>query len=225
MPWLTGRAWFGKAWCLWSWWCQCCSWTSHSHKLHWYAIPTPAASPQPQSSQAQDLSLWPVCKYKVYNLLKCICWLLTLFNTTVNMFTLFFTCCSGVVEACVEEVSHCTVLCRSSQSATCSTGCWNSTWTTLHFIGWLVRVTGILEQKVTVTSLEQPAWRCPTWREKNTFLITNLTVKKKEHPQPQVTTIKAAEICGVCVSFCLSGPLMKGGWVPFTWLCSRICGL
>lgn len=79
------------------------------------------------------------------------------------MCTLFFPGCSGCApEACFEALSHCTVLCWSSQSGTSSTGWWNSTWESLHLIGWLVRVTDWLEQKVTVTSLEQPEWRCPT---------------------------------------------------------------
>lgn len=103
-------------------------------------------------------------------LLNYICGLVSLpdvFHIAINIFTLFFTCCSGAPAACLGELSHCTVFCRSSQSVTCSSGCWNSTWQTLHLIGWLVRVTGWLEQKVMVTSLEQPAWRCPTCKKKH----------------------------------------------------------
>lgn len=80
--------------------------------------------------------------------------------------TLFFPCGSGVVEVRPGESSHCTVLFRSSQSTTWSRGSWNSTWQILHLINWLPRRTGSFEEKVTVTSLEQPAWMCPTCEPK-----------------------------------------------------------
>lgn len=101
------------------------------------------------------------------------------FHITVNMFTLFFPGCCGAPKDCLEELSHCTVLCRSSQSATCSSGCWNSTWLTLHVISWLFRVTGWLEQNVTFTSLEQPAWRCPTCKKKVRNQVSSYAAKKK----------------------------------------------
>lgn len=147
-----------------------------------------------------------------------------IFSITVNTFTLFFTCCSGAPWACVEEVSHGMVLCRSSQSATCSTGSWNSTWQILHIIGWLVRVTGWLEEKVIVTSLEQPAWRCPTWRKKSTNLINNGKKTKKTSTTTSNENQSSWDMWSLCLILSISGPPMKGGWAPFTWLCPRIRG-
>lgn len=87
--------------------------------------------------------------------------------------TLFCTGCCNPSESSFEELSHCTVFFRSSQSATCSNGCWNSTTQILHFIDLLVRVTGWVEVKVTVTSLEQPAWRCPTCIRKKAVTLSH----------------------------------------------------
>lgn len=63
-------------------------------------------------------------------------------------------CC--VAEECLEG------LCLSSQSATSSTGWSKATSQSLQLTGRFLNRTGLLEQKLTVTSFEQPAWRCPT---------------------------------------------------------------
>lgn len=65
-------------------------------------------------------------------------------------------CC--VAEECLEN------LCLSSQSATSSTGWSKVTSQSLQLTGWFLNRTGLVEQKLTVTSFEQPACRCPTWK-------------------------------------------------------------
>lgn len=79
------------------------------------------------------------------------------------MRTFFISGCGDASEAADDEVlCCCIILCGSSQSATGSTRSWDSSWQTLHPTGLLVRVTGRSDLKVTVISLEQLAWRCPT---------------------------------------------------------------
>lgn len=58
--------------------------------------------------------------------------------------------------------THLTVCRRSSQSETCSAGSWKEILATLHFTSCAWQVTATSDFKVTVMSLAQPAWRCPT---------------------------------------------------------------
>lgn len=66
-------------------------------------------------------------------------------------------CC--VAEECLED------LCLSSQSATSSTGWSKATSQSLQLTGRFLNCTGLVEQKLTVTSFEQPACRCPTCKD------------------------------------------------------------
>lgn len=59
--------------------------------------------------------------------------------------------------------THLMVRRRSSQSVTCSGGSWKAILATLHLTGCLLKVTATSDFKVTVMSLVQPAWRCPTY--------------------------------------------------------------
>lgn len=73
--------------------------------------------------------------------------------------------------------THLTVRRRSSQSVICSGGNWKAILATLHFTGCILKATMTSDFKVTVMSLAQPAWRCPTYGEPESQDQTGITSK------------------------------------------------
>lgn len=80
--------------------------------------------------------------------------------------------------------THLTVRRRSSQSVTCSGGSWKAILATLHLTGCLLKVTATSDFKVTVMSLVQPAWRCPTYSREPTKLESARAGLAERTPPP-----------------------------------------
>lgn len=91
------------------------------------------------------------------------------------LLTFFFT--GHVAAGLLTASTHLTVRRRSSQSVTCSGRCWKAILATLHFTGCILKVTATSDFKVTVMSLAQPAWRCPTLGEAECQDQTGVTSK------------------------------------------------
>lgn len=73
--------------------------------------------------------------------------------------------CVGRTVICGVAEEFPEVLCLSSQATTSSTGWSKATSQSLQLTGRFPNRAGLVEEKLTVTSLEQPACRCPTWKD------------------------------------------------------------